>query len=79
MCPVISIRTRDTLTLVPLNRYNILADTPAAPLFTLEQCEQTSDHAVQWPDIIRTTLDIEQAFHPDNITPGYYKLAGLSS
>ncbi|KAL5269190.1 hypothetical protein ACHWQZ_G002872 [Mnemiopsis leidyi] len=50
--------------------YNILSDIPAAPLFSLEQCDQTRDLEITWPDIIKTTLDIEQAFHPENIIPG---------
>ena len=54
-----------------LGRYSILSDTPATPLFSVEQCEQSADHAIQWPDVIKSTLDIEQAFHPENIIPGY--------
>lgn len=50
--------------------YSILSDTPATPLFSVEQCEQSADHAIQWPDVIKSTLDIEQAFHPENIIPG---------
>ena len=47
--------------------YSILSDRPAMPLFSKEQCLQTVDHDIEWTDVIRTTLDINQNYVLENL------------